>query len=254
MKFKFLAKLTPKKAAKYLKKIGVRLPPAWVEFYEEAQKSGDTIADEIKLNVLQRTWDECEKAIAKGQTFAQFKKAHGKYLKEAGYANDKRLKLIYRTNQRDAYMAGRFKAQLDGKRANPYGIYVCALLSTSRDPHVKLDYRNTGKAYPIDHPIWRHLYAPNGYNCHCIVRTISAKQAERMGLVIDTKPELTYEKRKLRTGETEKYAVYSFTDKEGKEQSFEAAAGFSRNPGLKKEIKSTKYHRRLVDRFRKKKK
>jgi uncharacterized protein with gpF-like domain len=43
-----------------------------------------------------------------------------------------------------------------------------------------------GKVYPLDHPYWHTWWPPNGCNCRCTVRTLTATEVEERGLAIET--------------------------------------------------------------------
>ena len=43
-----------------------------------------------------------------------------------------------------------------------------------------------GKCFPVDHPFWHTWFPPNGHRCRCGVDSLSTKQVEDRGLVVET--------------------------------------------------------------------
>jgi hypothetical protein len=79
-----------------------------------------------------------------------------------------RTKVIWQTNIRASYAAGRY-AQLtspEARDALPYWKYVHSnLVKTPRQDHLAWD----GLTLPNDHPFWDKAFPPNGFGCRCYV-------------------------------------------------------------------------------------
>lgn len=93
-----------------------------------------------------------------------------------------RARVIYDTNLRTAYAAGRY-AQMthpDVVKVRPYWEYVHGDTRTplrARPQHVGWH----GKVLRWDDPWWQTHYPPNGWLCSCGVRTVSRRELTRMG-------------------------------------------------------------------------
>ncbi|MBI0177572.1 PBECR2 nuclease fold domain-containing protein [Bartonella apis] len=116
-----------------------------------------------------------------------------------------RARVIFETNIRTAYAAGRWKQMTDPKlvKVRPFWQYKHGFLRTPKMPrkdHVALD----GIVLDWNNPIWRVIYPPNGWGCSCGVQPLSRRQLERLGKTgPDETPVLTYRKVKdPKTGET----------------------------------------------------
>jgi SPP1 gp7 family putative phage head morphogenesis protein len=92
-----------------------------------------------------------------------------------GRFNDQRLALIYDTNLRQSYAAGRWAAIERNKRQFPFVLY-----QTMRDERVRASHRPWhGVCLPVDHDFWRTHYPPNGWRCRCRAFSISQRDLDR---------------------------------------------------------------------------
>lgn len=89
-----------------------------------------------------------------------------------------RIRTIIDTNLSTAFAAGRYKSQRDNVDDRPFWQYVAVMDSRTRAMHRAMH----GKIYKFDDPIWKTHYPPNGFNCRCRVRALSAEDLERRGL------------------------------------------------------------------------
>lgn len=88
-----------------------------------------------------------------------------------------RLNTIYRTNMQSSMMAGRWQRFYENRRNRPYLQYIAVMDAATRHSHAELH----GKIFHIDDPIWNTIYPPNGFNCRCRVRALTAAQAKQRG-------------------------------------------------------------------------
>ncbi|WP_368920025.1 phage head morphogenesis protein, partial [Providencia vermicola] len=101
---------------------------------------------------------------------------HGKRL------TPRRLDTIFQTNLQSSYMAGRYKQQMATVEERPYWERVGIMDNRIRPSHAALN----GFIARYDDPIWQTIYPPDGYRCRCRVRTRSAEDVERLGLMVQS--------------------------------------------------------------------
>ena len=89
-----------------------------------------------------------------------------------------RVRTILRTNIQTAYSAGRYRRQRETIAALPYWRYSAVLDARTRPSHREMD----GVVYRADHPIWRRIYPPNGFNCRCSIRALTEREVRARGL------------------------------------------------------------------------
>ena len=100
-----------------------------------------------------------------------------------------RSRVIYNTNMRMAYSAGRWQQSqyLD----EPIGRYVAVLDSETRPEHRAWH----GTTLPLSHPWWRTHWPPNGWGCRCTVIVLPRREAIRQGWIISEDPPVEIEYR-----------------------------------------------------------
>lgn len=178
--------LPPERAVEYFTAKGMRITSGWRDIEAAAHARAFTVAGVLKAEALQDIRDALDEALTQGTTFDQFVKTLKPKLKAKGWwgiAHDPetgevlqgramtphRLRPVYQTNLQSAYMAGRYKAQLEDADQRPYWQYVAILDSRTRPRHRSLN----GRIFRFDDPIWRYIYPPNGYRCRCRVVALS---------------------------------------------------------------------------------
>ncbi len=222
---KYAIGLPPDKAVEYFRSKGYTFSWDWWDVWQQAHAKAFTVAKAMQMDVLQDIREMVDRAIEEGLTFRQFQAELEPRLKAKGWwgkvwAVDEqgrarriqlgspwRLKTIYRTNIQTAFMAGRYKAQLENADARPWWQYVAVLDAKTRPSHRAMH----GKVFRYDDPFWNHFYPPNGWNCRCRVRALSDAALRRRGL----KPEKSQGKIRVqdqlvstRTGEVRPTAIY----------------------------------------------
>lgn len=93
-----------------------------------------------------------------------------------------RTRVIFETNVRTSYMAGRLKQMRDPDvlKARPFWQYRHAQIRKPKSPrpqHLAWD----GLILAADDPFWDQHYPPNDWGCSCGVRTLSARDLQRLG-------------------------------------------------------------------------
>lgn len=90
------------------------------------------------------------------------------------------VETMYRTQVSAAYNAGRWEACQQPEIDDILWGYEYATVGDDRvrPTHEAMD----GVRYPKDHPIWRRIWPPNGYNCRCI--TVEIFRGERIARTV----------------------------------------------------------------------
>lgn len=125
-----------------------------------------------------------QKAIANGTTIYQFRKDIAHVIAEKGWTGpaDWRVQTIFRTNVQSAYGAGKWAQLEQAGDAVQVVVYDAVGDARTRPSHMVLD----GKAFAKDDPIWQKWWPPNGFNCRCTVRLMSASEARARGVTVES--------------------------------------------------------------------
>lgn len=192
----FAFQLTPEKAIQYFRQKGYAISWSWLDVWQQAQAKAFTVAGVMKMDVLQDIRQAVDKALAKGQTYADFKKSliptlqrrgwwgrHAQTDMETGEMAGKgltpwRLKTIYQTNLQTAYGAGRYNAFMENVQARPYWQYTAVMDRRTRPTHAAMH----GLVFRADDPFWDSFYPPNGFNCRCRVRALDGENMKERSL------------------------------------------------------------------------
>ena len=145
-----------------------------------------------------------------------------------------RLKTIFRTNMNTSYAASRCRQQLENTDNRPYWQYLSMGDARTRPSHAALN----GQVFRHDDPFWNSHYPPNGWNCRCRVRALTAEQVKDRNLKIQSsRGRLRAVEQQAgidkRTGEivTRPGTAYSFRGPNGQRHVLLPDAGWSHNPG-----------------------
>ncbi len=135
------------------------------EFYalaQEARAAAFTVTGVMRMDVLVDMHGAVEKAIAEGETLADFRNRFDDIMETRGWAAPKdmtpwRLNTIFRNNIQTAYGTGKYKQMIDQKDAFPIWEYDAVDDADTTDLCNELDE----KKYPADDPFWDEYYPPN---------------------------------------------------------------------------------------------
>ena len=179
-------RLPAERAIDYLKSKGLVVTSSWREALDYAAQQSFTIAQSMRMDILQSIRDELKAALTSGETFATFQKNLAPTLKAKGWWGEVngvqtgspwRLKTIYQTNVQSAYAAGKWELQQQTKKAFPYLMY-----SALRDPSTRPTHKAmNGFIAKATDPIWKKIYPPCGFNCRCSVRSLTEEKAMARG-------------------------------------------------------------------------
>ncbi len=159
---------------------------AWDDLWKSQHDRAFVVAGAMKADLLADLGKAVEKSIVEGKSLQEFRKDFREIVQRRGWhgwtgedteqGQAWRTKVIYQTNMRTSYMAGRH-AQLV-KAGYKYWIYRHGGSADPRVEHLGWD----GLVLPADHPFWLTHFPPNGWGCSCyVIGARSLTAARRLG-------------------------------------------------------------------------
>jgi len=144
----------------------INVPTArWDDLWQEEHARGFMVAGAMKEDLLADFREAVDRAISEGITLEDFRKDFDTIVQKHGWSynggRNWRSEVIYKTNIRTAYQAGRW-AQLtdpDLLQLKPYLEYRHGGSLEPRPEHLAWD----GLILPADDPFWQTHYPPNGW-------------------------------------------------------------------------------------------
>jgi SPP1 gp7 family putative phage head morphogenesis protein len=155
--------------------------PAWDTLYRDQHAVAFTVAGAMHAALLGDLRRSVQAAIAQGRTLAQFRAEFDEIVARHGWAHKGkpgwRARVIYETNLRTAYAAGKWQQIQQTKQAFPYLRYTAVMDNRTRPLH----QRWHGTILPVDDEWWRTHYPPNGWGCRCTVMPLNDRLMRREG-------------------------------------------------------------------------
>lgn len=120
------------------------------------------------------------RAITEGLALAEFRQDYNAVLDNYGWEPEGgrgwRARVIYETNLRSSYAAGRYAQLQQVKASRPFWVYNHSdAVQHPRELHLLWD----GLAIHADNPWWEVHYPPNGFGCCCFVTAYSLDELQR---------------------------------------------------------------------------
>lgn len=156
----------------------------WNDVWRDGHNSGFMIAGALKNDLLNDFRQAVDSAIAEGKSLSwfksQFKEIRAKHGWDHTGSSSWRSKVIYDTNMRQSYNAGRYE-QLQ------HFAYWEYQHGDSRFPRpMHLSWHNL--LLPKDDPWWKTHFPQNGWGCKCKVRGRSQQYVDRKGITLNAAP------------------------------------------------------------------
>lgn len=172
----------------------IRLPTAtWSDLWQQQHAKAFVVSGAMQDDLLTDFQTAVSKAAAGNSTLADFKKDFDNIVKKHGWdyngSRNWRSRVIYETNTRMAYAAGRYKQMQAVKRSRPYWQYKHSIaVENARPQH--LAWNNM--VLKADDSWWQTHYPPNGWGCQCFVKTLSEIDLKNQGLTLSTAPKVEW--------------------------------------------------------------
>lgn len=162
----------PEQLAAFRLRLGNLVPSsAWDDLWQEQHDRAFMVAGATKAELLADLAEAVDKAIAEGTGLEAFRKDFRAIVEKHGWhgwtgegtakGEAWRTRVIYRTNLRTSYMAGRYAQLVQGGFS--FWLYRHGGSLEPRIVHLGWD----GLILPPDHPFWAQHYPPNDWGCSC---------------------------------------------------------------------------------------
>ena len=168
-------------AAFFRNKLGRLIPTAtWRDVEKHGHDIGFMVAGAAKADLLADFAAAVDRGVVQGGTLEEFRQDFDNIVERHGwdYTGERnwRTRVIYTTNMRTSYAAGRL-AQLRAGNFK-FWMYKHGGSAEPRAQHLAWD----GLVLPTDHPFWETHFPPNGWGCSCrVVGVRSPEGATRLG-------------------------------------------------------------------------
>ncbi len=155
----------------------------WDDLWRDQHAKGFMIAGAVQTELLADLRTAVDEAITAGETLAGFRKTFDAIVKRYGWSyngsRNWRSSVIYHTNIRAAYNAGRWHQLTDPEQLQqrPYLEYRHGDSRHPRQEHLAWD----GLVLKADDPWWQTHYPANGWGCKCRVFSLGRRDLERLG-------------------------------------------------------------------------
>lgn len=170
----------------------------WADVWKAQHNSAFTIAGAMETDLLADMRSIVDRSIAEGKSLTWFKSNFKDLVKKHGWDHTGtaswRANIIYSTNVRQAYNAGRYQ-QL---QTFEFWRYKHGDSLSPRPLHAEKD----GWILPKDSPFWQVWFPQNGWECKCKVFGETSRSLKRKGLEVRDEPNIdTYEWTDKATGQ-----------------------------------------------------
>lgn len=155
---------------------------SWLDVWQAAHDHAFMVAGANRDDLVADFRAAIDKVIADGGTLRDFRKDFDTIVAKHGWdyngGRNWRSRVIYETNLRTSYAAGRY-AQLQAvKKSRPYWQYVHSdAVQNPRPMHLAWN----GMVLHADDPWWQAHYPPNGWGCQCTIHALNQRDLERLG-------------------------------------------------------------------------
>lgn len=154
----------------------------WTDLWEAEHDHAFMVAGANRIDLLADLRAAVDKAIADGTGLEAFRRDFDAIVAKYGWAynggRNWRTRVIFETNMRTSYAAGRY-AQLQALKAvRPFWRYRHSdSVQHPRPEHLAWD----GLVLHADDPWWDTHFPPNGWGCQCTVEALNARDLARLG-------------------------------------------------------------------------
>ena len=154
----------------------------WTDIWRGQHDVAFVVAGAQREALLSDLRGAVDAAIVDGETLDAFRQRFDGIVGKHGWdhkgGRNWRSRVIYETNLRTSYAAGRYEQLQAAKGRRPYWRYRHSPASANpRDEHLRWD----GLVLHADDPWWSTHFPPNGWGCKCYVESLNKRGLERLG-------------------------------------------------------------------------
>lgn len=170
---------------------------SWLDVWESEHDQGFMVAGANRDELVADFAAAVRKAIDDGATLEQFRRDFDRIVATHGWdyngGRNWRSRVIYETNLRQSYNAGRWHQLQALKKSRPWWRYRHSdAVETPRPLHLAWD----GMVLHCDDPWWQWFFPANGWGCQCYVEALNDRDLARLGKDgPDTAPAIEFEQR-----------------------------------------------------------
>lgn len=159
----------------------IKLPTSgWTDIWQEQHSHAFVVAGATHDALVDDFYNAIQKAKWEGGGYDEFRTRFDEIVAKHGWAHNGapgwRSKVIYDTNIKQAYNAGRYKQRIALKEFRPYAQYRHRSIEHPRLEHKAWD----GLILPADDP-WFDTHEPqNGWGCNCSIDSLTSTEAKKL--------------------------------------------------------------------------
>jgi len=154
---------------------------SWTDLWQQGHDHAFVVAGANRDELLADFRQAVDQAISQGTTLAEFRQDFDRIVARHGWSyrggRGWRSRVIYDTNMRTSYAAGRYAQLQQVKQDRPYWQFVHTPVQDPRPQHVAWD----GLVLHADDPWWQVHYPPDGWGCQCVVNSLAGRDLQHMG-------------------------------------------------------------------------
>ena len=155
---------------------------SWTDLWQNQHDVAFVVAGAARDDLVNDLRTAVDQAIADGTTLETFRRDFDGIVAKHGWRHKGgrawRTEVIYATNLRTSYAAGRYRQMKDSVDRRPYWRYRHShAVEHPREQHVAWD----GRVLRHDDPWWGIGYPPNGWGCQCYVEALGERDLRRAG-------------------------------------------------------------------------
>ncbi|MGS1014105.1 phage head morphogenesis protein [Rhodanobacter sp. UC4450_H17] len=158
------------------------LTEAWTDLWLAEHDHAFMVAGANRIDLLVDLRAAVDRAIADGTGLEAFRSDFDRIVAKYGWAynggRNWRTRVIYETNLRTSYAAGRYSQLQALKTVRPFWRYRHSdAVQHPRPMHLAWN----GLVLDADHPWWNTHFPPNGWGCQCTVEALNERDLKRLG-------------------------------------------------------------------------
>lgn len=158
------------------------LTDSWTDVWQAEHDHAFMVAGANRIDLLTDLRSAVDKAIAQGSTLDTFRKDFDGIVAKYGWdhtgGRNWRSRVIYETNLRTSYAAGRWSQLQALVKVRPYWRYVHSDSVLHPRP---LHLAWNGLVLLANDPWWLRHFGPNGWGCQCTVEALNQRDLKRLG-------------------------------------------------------------------------